>query len=126
LQNEPWLTSALSLLQNLVDELINKNVEINNCTFLGFSQGACLTLEFVTRNAAAYGGWLCKLWRNCRRNKGCSAIEAGGNCTKNDCPLQRSLMFRFLQNILMILKNLTRMKAYSKLQILCLRSCKVG
>ena len=27
-----------------------------NIYFAGFSQGACLTLEFVTRNAARYGG----------------------------------------------------------------------
>ena len=29
---------------------------MENIYFLGFSQGACLTLEFVTRNANKYGG----------------------------------------------------------------------
>src|SRR4051795_4323901 len=55
-QNEPWLTSALDQLKELVDELLSKGVPAENIYFLGFSQGACLTLEFVTRNAVKYGG----------------------------------------------------------------------
>jgi phospholipase/carboxylesterase len=55
-QNEPWLSSALDLLSGLVDDIMAKGIERNNIYFLGFSQGACLTLEFVTRNAAKYGG----------------------------------------------------------------------
>jgi phospholipase/carboxylesterase len=55
-QNEPWLSSALNLLKELLDELITKGVSTENIYFLGFSQGACLTLEFVTRNASRYGG----------------------------------------------------------------------
>jgi phospholipase/carboxylesterase len=55
-QNEPWLSSALQLIRELVDELISKGVPTENIYFAGFSQGACLTLEFVTRNAARYGG----------------------------------------------------------------------
>jgi phospholipase/carboxylesterase len=55
-QNEPWLSSALNLLKELISELLNKGVATENIYFLGFSQGACLTLEFVTRNADKYGG----------------------------------------------------------------------
>ena len=55
-QNEPWLSSALTLIKELVDELIAKGVSYSNIYFGGFSQGACLTLEFVTRNANHYGG----------------------------------------------------------------------
>ncbi|SRR5258706_3641506 len=55
-QNEPWLSSALKLLRELVDDIRSKGVSTDNIYFLGFSQGACLTLEFVTRNAARYGG----------------------------------------------------------------------
>lgn len=55
-QNEPWLSSALALLKELVDDLYNKGVSPENIYFSGFSQGACLTLEFVTRNANEYGG----------------------------------------------------------------------
>ena len=55
-QNEPWLSSALQLLKELVEEVLQKGVPPENIFFLGFSQGACLSLEFVTRNAARYGG----------------------------------------------------------------------
>jgi phospholipase/carboxylesterase len=55
-QNEPWLSSALHLLREIVNDLIAKGIEEKNIYFLGFSQGACLTLEFVTRNATRYGG----------------------------------------------------------------------
>ena len=55
-QNEPWLSSALQLLKDLLAELLEKGVSSENIYFLGFSQGACLTLEFVTRNARRYGG----------------------------------------------------------------------
>ena len=55
-QNEPWLSSALQLVKELVDEILAKGVPAKNIYFAGFSQGACLTLEFVTRNANRYGG----------------------------------------------------------------------
>lgn len=55
-QNEPWLTSALDLLKELVDEVAEQGISEENIYFLGFSQGACLTLEFVTENAKKYGG----------------------------------------------------------------------
>lgn len=54
--NEPWLSSALSILKELLSELEAKGIKKENVYFLGFSQGACLTLEFTTRNAAKYGG----------------------------------------------------------------------
>lgn len=55
-QNEPWLSSALDLLKEILDDLYKKGIPSESIYFLGFSQGACLTLEFVTRNAARYGG----------------------------------------------------------------------
>jgi phospholipase/carboxylesterase len=55
-QNEPWLTAALELLKEVVEDLNNKGIAPGNIYFLGFSQGACLTLEFVARNATRYGG----------------------------------------------------------------------
>ena len=55
-QNEPWLSSALDLLQAVVDDIIKQGIAAENIYFLGFSQGACLTLEFVTRHAKKYGG----------------------------------------------------------------------
>jgi phospholipase/carboxylesterase len=55
-QNEPWLSSALDLLRGVVNEIMSNGITKENIYFLGFSQGACLTLEFVTRNADKYGG----------------------------------------------------------------------
>jgi len=55
-QNEPWLSSALEIVKEVVADVRAKGVATENIYFAGFSQGACLTLEFVTRNAARYGG----------------------------------------------------------------------
>ena len=55
-QNEPWLSSALALLKDVVQDLTTKGIPSAHIYFLGFSQGACLTLEFVSRNANKYGG----------------------------------------------------------------------
>lgn len=55
-QNEPWLSSALDLLNDMVNEVTEQGITTENIYFLGFSQGACLTLEFVTRHAKKYGG----------------------------------------------------------------------
>ena len=54
--NEPWLSSALDNLSSIVDDLVGKGIQTSSIYFLGFSQGACLTLEFVSRNARQYGG----------------------------------------------------------------------
>jgi len=55
-RNEPWLSSALGILKDLVDDIAAKGIPTQNIYFMGFSQGACLTLEFVARNANRYGG----------------------------------------------------------------------
>jgi phospholipase/carboxylesterase len=55
-QNEPWLSSALDQLDQAVAEIKAEGISLQNIYFLGFSQGACLTLEYVTRHAGRYGG----------------------------------------------------------------------
>ncbi len=55
-QNEPWLSSAIALLKELVDEVVAGGIPAQNIYLLGFSQGACLTLEFAARYATAFGG----------------------------------------------------------------------
>lgn len=55
-QNEPWLSSALDILKSIMDDLQMAGIAAENTYFLGFSQGACLTLEFTTRNAQRFGG----------------------------------------------------------------------
>ncbi len=55
-QNEPWLSSALALIEETVQDIRKQGIEHENIYFLGFSQGACLVLEYVTRNPHKYGG----------------------------------------------------------------------
>jgi phospholipase/carboxylesterase len=55
-QNEPWLSSALAILQEVTADVVAQGIAQEQIYFLGFSQGACLTLEFVTRHAGKYGG----------------------------------------------------------------------
>ncbi|HWK08004.1 MAG TPA: dienelactone hydrolase family protein [Puia sp.] len=55
-QNEPYLSSALGVLEEVVAEVKASGISTEKIFFLGFSQGACLTLEFVARHAAKYGG----------------------------------------------------------------------
>jgi phospholipase/carboxylesterase len=55
-QNEPWLSSALGLIKEVVDEVTQQGITAENIYFLGFSQGACLALEFVVRHPQKYGG----------------------------------------------------------------------
>lgn len=55
-QNQPWLDSALELLHELELELNKQGIPSENIYFFGFSQGACLALEYTARNAKKYGG----------------------------------------------------------------------
>jgi len=54
--NEPWLSSALDVVGGLVDRLDADGLPTERVVLLGFSQGACLTLEYAARNARRYGG----------------------------------------------------------------------
>jgi predicted esterase len=53
--NQPFLDSALARIESLVDDLIARGVQSERIGLLGFSQGACLTLEFVARHPRRYG-----------------------------------------------------------------------
>ncbi len=55
-QNEPALSSALELLGEVVNDIQSAGHQSENIYFLGFSQGACLSSEYVARNAKRYGG----------------------------------------------------------------------
>ena len=54
-QNEPWLSSAIDLVKRLMDETA-QIVGVENIYLMGFSQGACLTLEVAARYAQPYAG----------------------------------------------------------------------
>jgi predicted esterase len=53
--NEPYLGSALGVLESLLAR-VEASVPAQRVILLGFSQGACLTLEFAARHARRYGG----------------------------------------------------------------------
>lgn len=55
-QNEPGLSSGLAVLKELLDTVKAAGISSENVYFLGFSQGACLTSEFVARHAQPFGG----------------------------------------------------------------------
>ena len=57
-QNEPGITSGIALIGQLVDETIAAGVPQEQIVIAGFSQGACLGLEYVARNAGRFGGVL--------------------------------------------------------------------
>jgi predicted esterase len=52
--NEPYLSAALEMLAGLLQKVI-ESVPAERTVLLGFSQGACLSLEFAARNARRYG-----------------------------------------------------------------------
>jgi len=54
--NEPWLSSALAFVDDTLAQIINAGMPFERIMLLGFSQGACLTLEFAARNARRFGG----------------------------------------------------------------------
>jgi predicted esterase len=54
-QNQPWLDSALRLLGKILENAIAAGIPRNKIALVGFSQGACLSAEFVSRNPVRYG-----------------------------------------------------------------------
>ncbi len=54
-RNEPYLGSALSVLGSLVDQAAAAGVAPERIALLGFSQGACLALEFARRRMQRLG-----------------------------------------------------------------------
>lgn len=55
-QNEPSLSSSMDLLIDIISDINIAGISSDKIYFLGFSQGACLTLEFMARNAKRWGG----------------------------------------------------------------------
>ena len=54
-QNEPNLTSALGVVAKVIDELLAGGIAREHILLVGFSQGACLALEFAVRHPQRYG-----------------------------------------------------------------------
>jgi phospholipase/carboxylesterase len=54
--NEPGITSGLAAINDLLKRIVDSGVPLERTMLLGFSQGACLSLEYAARNARRYGG----------------------------------------------------------------------
>jgi phospholipase/carboxylesterase len=55
-QNEPHLSHALKTLSDVVADLERQGMPAEKIVLAGFSQGACLALEFAARHARRFGG----------------------------------------------------------------------
>src|ERR671913_1010762 len=55
-RNEPYLSSALRIIADLIAQLGEQGIPPERVALLGFSQGACLALEAAARNPRRYAG----------------------------------------------------------------------
>lgn len=54
--NEPGISSGIQAVLDVVKHIEEAGIPTEKIMLLGFSQGACLSLEFAARNARRYGG----------------------------------------------------------------------
>jgi phospholipase/carboxylesterase len=54
-QNEPHLSRALATLGATLEQVAREGFTPERVALIGFSQGGCLALEYVARNAKRYG-----------------------------------------------------------------------
>jgi phospholipase/carboxylesterase len=54
-ENEPWLSHALEAVDAAVDALADRGWTADRLALVGFSQGACLVLEYVASRPRRYG-----------------------------------------------------------------------
>jgi len=54
-QNEPHLSNALAAVGATLERLAQEGFAPERVALIGFSQGGCLALEYVARNAKRYG-----------------------------------------------------------------------
>jgi predicted esterase len=52
--NEPWLSSALAVVDELVATLVDAGIAYERISLLGFSQGGCLATEYAARHPRRY------------------------------------------------------------------------
>ncbi len=55
-ENEPWLSSALAMLDRVTTHVASAGIAPERTMLVGFSQGACLALEWTARHARRWGG----------------------------------------------------------------------
>ncbi len=57
--NEPGISSGLEAIAGVLDRIGAAGIPPERTVLLGFSQGACLSVEYSARNARRYGGIAC-------------------------------------------------------------------
>jgi predicted esterase len=57
--NEPGIASGISAIADVIAAVSDAGIPLSRTMLLGFSQGACLSLEYAARNASRYGGLAC-------------------------------------------------------------------
>jgi predicted esterase len=55
-RNQPGISSGLQVIGNLIGQLNENGIPAERVFLLGFSQGACLALEYAARHTHRYGG----------------------------------------------------------------------
>jgi predicted esterase len=55
-RNEPGITSGMGAIARALDHIAAAGIPAERTILLGFSQGACLSSEYVARHARRYGG----------------------------------------------------------------------
>ncbi len=55
-QNQPWLEQSLAALDAAVAALLDEGLSRRRIVLIGFSQGACLSLEWAARRGGRLGG----------------------------------------------------------------------
>lgn len=55
-QNQPYIDSAIAKLESIVAGLLGRGVASEKIAIIGFSQGACLSSEYVARHPRRYLG----------------------------------------------------------------------
>lgn len=58
-RNEPGISSAMQVISDVLDRIATAGIPAERTVLLGFSQGACLALEYAARHARRYGGVAC-------------------------------------------------------------------
>lgn len=57
--NEPGISSGMQAIRDVLAIVGEASIPLERTMLLGFSQGACLSVEFAARNAQRYGGIAC-------------------------------------------------------------------
>ncbi len=57
--NEPGISSGMAAIEAVLARVQEAGIPLDRTLLLGFSQGACLSIEFAARHARRYGGIAC-------------------------------------------------------------------